>query len=95
MILKIIGSGDIENRLKEKYKNNSIQFLGLLDNNEVKEIIKGSRAVVTATKLYEGQPRVLLEASSYGVPSIYPSFGGMDEFFPNDYQLSFEQYLDH
>ncbi len=92
LTLKIIGSGDISNKLEKKYKYNSIQFLGLLDNNEAKEIIKGSRAVITATKLYEGQPRVLLEASSYGVPSIYPSFGGMDEFFPEDYELSFKQF---
>ena len=42
--------------------------------------------------MYEGQPRLLCEASSLGVPSIYPSFGGMDDFFPEDYNLSFEQY---
>ena len=49
-------------------------------------------ANITATKLLEGQPRVLLEASSYGVPSIYPNFGGMNEFFPSDYKLSFNQF---
>ena len=46
--------------------------------------------------MFEGQPRLLFEAASFGVPSIYPSFGGMDEYFPDDYEFSFEQfnYLD-
>ncbi len=46
--------------------------------------IKNARAVITATKMFEGQPRLLCEASSLGIPSIYPSFGGMDDFFPDD-----------
>ena len=54
--------------------------------------MKKSRAVITATKLLEGQPRLLCEASSFGVPSIYPSFGGMNEYFPNNYPFSFVQY---
>ena len=48
--------------------------------------------MVTGTKLFEGQPRVLLEASSYGVPSLYPSFGGMNDFFPQNYLFTFKQY---
>ena len=35
--------------------------------------------------MFEGQPRILCEASSLKVPSIFPSFGGMDEFFPANY----------
>ena len=42
--------------------------------------------------MYEGQPRLLCEASSFGVPSIFPSFGGMIEFFPEDYKFSFKQF---
>ena len=46
--------------------------------------------------MFEGQPRLISEASAYGIPSIYPSFGGLDEYFPDDYKLSFKQfdYLD-
>ena len=57
----------------------------------MKYIAKAS-AVVTATKLYEGQPRLLCEASALGTLSIYPSFGGMDEFFPEGYEFSFKQF---
>ena len=42
--------------------------------------------------MYEGQPRILCEASGYGVPSIFPRYGGMQEYFPENYDLSFEQY---
>ena len=63
-----------------------------MSNHDTLLEIKNSLAVITATKMYEGQPRLLCEASSYGVPSIYPSFGGMDEFFPLNYSLSFKQF---
>ena len=42
--------------------------------------------------MYEGQPRLLTEASYLGVPSIFPKFGGMGEFFPKNYELVFNQY---
>ena len=92
LILKIIGTGDIEKQLKNQYSYKNIDFVGELENKETINLIKNARAVITATKMYEGQPRLLCEASSLGVPSIYPSFGGMDEFFPADYKFSFEQY---
>ena len=78
--------------LSSKYKSSNVVFLGELSNNDTLLQIRDSSAVITATKMYEGQPRLLCEASSYGVPSIYPSFGGMDEFFPENYSLSFKQF---
>lgn len=90
--LIIIGSGPLEEQLKKNYQNNNIVFLGLLTNIETKKYIKGARAVITTTTLFEGHPRLLAEASSYGVPSIYPSFGGMEEYFPKNYELTFKQF---
>lgn len=92
LTLKIVGIGDLERQLKNKYSSTNIEFTGFLENSESLEIIKKSRAVITATKMFEAQPRLLCEASSLGIPSIYPSFGGMDEYFPDDYRLSFEQF---
>ena len=92
LILEIIGTTKDKNISFKKFETKKIKFLGQLDNSEVKKKIKSSRAVITATKLFEGQPRVLLEASSYGVPSIYPNFGGMSDFFPPNYMLSFIQF---
>lgn len=90
--LRIIGDGNIKKNLEDKYQFKNIRFMGQLSNTEVLEQIKNSKAVITATKMEEGQPRILNEASILGVPSIFPDFGGMSEYFPKNYYLSFEQY---
>ena len=68
--LKIIGTGKMLSDLSSKYKSSNVVFLGELSNNDTLLQIRDSSAVITATKMYEGQPRLLCEASSYGVPSI-------------------------
>ena len=89
--LKIVGNGPLLKELKSKYYlSEQILFLGQLPNSETKEIIQNSRAVVTATSLYEGQPTLLCEASLLGIPSIYPNNGGIKEFFPSAYKLSYD-----
>jgi len=90
--LFIIGSGKLSIEQLKNFGNSKIHFFGHLDNVEVINYIKNSRAVITATKMFEGQPRLLTEASMLGIPSIYPSYGGMDEYFPNDYIFSFKQF---
>lgn len=91
--LNIVGEGELKEELQSTYSHNaSIQFLGHESNSTVLRKIENATAVVTATTLYEGQPRLLCEASSLKTVSIYPSFGGMDEFFPKNYKLSFEQF---
>jgi len=69
----------------------NIQFLGEKSNKEVLSIISKSSAVITATLLFEGQPTLLCEASHLGVPSIFPKSGGIEEFFPINYELSYQQ----
>jgi glycosyltransferase involved in cell wall biosynthesis len=90
--LKIIGEGPEFNFLANKYKSENVNFLGSLQNEEVWNEILNSRAVVTATKLFEGQPTFLCEASLLAVPAIFPNTGGINEFFPENYPLSFEQF---
>ena len=90
--LKIVGTGPSLSSLKKVYKNKKIEFIGQISNNEVLDLISKSRAVVTATKLFEGQPTLLCESSSLGVPSIFPEVGGIKEFYPKDYKLSFKQF---
>tara|TARA_X000001036_G_scaffold18557_2_gene15663 strand:- start:18220 stop:19371 length:1152 start_codon:yes stop_codon:yes gene_type:complete len=91
--LRIIGDGPLLEELKIKYNtNDKIVFLGILSNKTVLDLIEKSIAVVTATQLYEGQPTLLCEASSLGVPSIFPRSGGIEEFFPENYPLSFNQF---
>ncbi len=90
--LKIIGDGPALKKLINQYKNVNIEFLGELQNSKVIEIMEKASVVITATKLYEGQPTLLCEASSLGIPSIFPETGGIKEFFPDDYQLSFKHF---
>lgn len=90
--LKIIGDGDNLNSLKKRYEASNIEFYGSIDHIKTLELIKNAKCVVTSTKMFEGQPRLLCEASLYGVPTIFPKFGGMMEFFPRGYELAFEQY---
>lgn len=88
--LKIVGEGPYLKKLKKEYSSNSLQFYGYLPNEEVLNLISTSLGVITATKLYEGQPTLLCEASLLGVLSIFPNNGGIKEFFPPDYPYSFE-----
>jgi len=91
--LKIIGLGPDYNLLVDKYSlYKNIEFLGQMDNKSVLNLIQNSKAVVTATKLLEGQPTILCEASKLGIPSIFPDTGGVGEFFPKSTKLSFKQF---
>ena len=92
LILKIIGEGPQLKELRNRFESRSVQFLGKLDNQDVLKTMALSIGVVTATKLYEGQPTLLCEASKLSIPSIFPRSGGINEFFPENYELSFEQF---
>ena len=90
--LKIVGDGPDLNRLKHNFSSKRIEFCGLKSNEQTINLIKNAKAVVTATRLFEGQPNLLCEASVMGVPSVFPSSGGILEFFPLKDSLSFEQF---
>ena len=90
--LKIIGNGPSQSYLQNQYMSDSIQFVKEVSNAEMLDIISNSKGVVTATKLYEGQPTLLCEASLQGIPSVFPKSGGIEEFFPSEYPLSYNQY---
>ena len=90
--LKIIGSGPLLSFVKKNYSSNKIKFYGALDNKEVLSLINNAKAVVTATKMYEGQPNLLCESSLMGKVSIFPNAGGIKEFFPQDSSFMYEQF---
>jgi glycosyltransferase involved in cell wall biosynthesis len=90
--LNIIGDGPLIEELREMHASKNVIFHGQLSNKATMKKIQDSLCVVTTTKLYEGQPTLLCEASSLGIPSIYPNTEGIAEFFPDSSQLSFKQY---
>ena len=91
-ILKIVGTGPELTKLKNKYNNENIEFLEQLPNKETIDLILGSKGVISATKLYEGQPTLLCEASLNGKTSLFPNSGGIKEFLPVNYDFLFDQY---
>jgi glycosyltransferase involved in cell wall biosynthesis len=88
--IKIIGDGPELKNLKENFNSDNIKFCGQLSNEETLQILSNAKAVVTSTKLYEGQPTLLCEASVMGIPSVFPINEGISEFFPEDYELTFD-----
>tara|TARA_A100001015_G_scaffold269531_1_gene321282 strand:- start:1306 stop:2454 length:1149 start_codon:yes stop_codon:yes gene_type:complete len=91
-ILKIVGDGPEYLKLKNKYQNKNIEFLAQLPNDETIDLIMGSKGVISATKLYEGQPTLLCEASLNGKTSLFPNSGGIKEFLPVNYDFLFNQF---
>ena len=89
--LYIVGNGPQEKFLNKKYVNNKIKFFGYQDHKNTLNLINNAKAVITNTKMNEGQPTLLCEASLLSVPTIYPRNGGIEEFFPENYPLSFSQ----
>jgi len=87
---KIIGDGPELKNLIESFSSSNIKFLGQLSNEKTLQTIRNAKAVVTATNLYEGQPTLLCEASVMGIPSVFPINEGISEFFPTDYELTFD-----
>ena len=79
--LIIIGNGPKYKEYSLKYNSENVVFKNQMNNEETLNLIAGSKCVVTATKLYEGQPTLLCEASLLGIPSIFPTTGGVEEFF--------------
>lgn len=87
----IIGDGPDLNYFKNKYISKRVEFRGAQSNKYVIDELLTSKFVVTSTKMLEGQPTILCEASLNGVPSIFPNNGGIKEFFPEDYQFIYNQ----
>lgn len=87
--LNIIGYGPEYEKLKNIYSSKKIIFLGELSNEDTLNIISKSYLVATGTKLLEGQPTLLCEAVYLKVPVLFPSSGGIAEFFSGDNALSY------
>ena len=61
---------------------NQLDFLGQKDNVETKRIIQNSRAFISSTKLYEGQPRSLLRHLAMACPLFILHLEEWMSFFP-------------
>ena len=78
--LTIIGSGSQDDMLSEEIKNiGNIEFLGAMDNNEVKSWMAAANCLIVPSLCYENSPTVIYEAASIGLPVIASDIGGIPE----------------
>ncbi len=82
--LKIVGGGPLLNEMiayvKEKDKNNIIEFSGHKSREDLFDIFKNCKFVVVPSEWYENAGLIIFEAFSCGKPVIGANIGGIPEF---------------
>lgn len=76
--LTVIGDGPDRSALSRNAAS-SVTFVGTMEPGEVVNALASVRAVLVPSRCYEGQPRVILEAFSAGVPVVASRIGGLPE----------------
>lgn len=82
LIVKIVGRGPEEARLKELAQSlgaDNVTFLGFVPPDKVNALRDRAEAVIVPSLWYENSPLALLEAMGQGVPIIASHIGGMGE----------------
>ncbi|MDY6844673.1 MAG: glycosyltransferase family 4 protein [Thermodesulfobacteriota bacterium] len=80
--VKLVGDGPLESRLKFKVKSeklDSVDFLGYMNHEQLKEEVRKSIGLIIPSELYENNPRVVIEAFAMGKPVIGARIGGIPE----------------
>jgi glycosyltransferase involved in cell wall biosynthesis len=77
--LRIVGDGPLkEEVLRAAATNPRIRWLGYLPASEVRQLLRGARALVLTSECYEMFPLVVLEAFSMAVPVIASRSGAIE-----------------
>lgn len=85
--LYILGTGPLEQELKEQienYKLNNVVLLGFKSGKELEQIIKNSKFIIIPSEWYENCPMSVIEAMAYGKPVIGSDLGGIPELVQNE-----------
>lgn len=80
--LKIVGTGPLENKIKEYIKNNkitNIELLGFKSDKELYNIVGNSKVVILPSEWYENGPYSAIESLKLGRPLIGANIGGIPE----------------
>lgn len=64
----LVGSGDQADAIRDA--NPDVELTGWIASGEVESIVRGARAVVNPSLIYETQGLTLLEAAAHGVPAV-------------------------
>ncbi len=84
--LDIIGEGPLKNILKEyiRKENINVKLLGTFPNNQIPELLNQYHLFILPS-IWEGNPKVLLEAMSCGVPCIASNIPGIINIIKHKY----------
>ncbi len=91
--LLIVGTGPLENQLKEfvkKEKISNIDFCGFKTGTELEQIIQKCRFMVIPSEWYENGPMSMLECMAYGKAIIGSDIGGIPELLAYENGITFE-----
>lgn len=77
----VVGDGDEKEKLEKQYPN--IEFTGWKNKDEVKQYMKGARALIFPSRWYETMGMTVIESQLIGVPTIVGSECAATEFVDN------------
>jgi glycosyltransferase involved in cell wall biosynthesis len=79
--LIVVGSGTLESKLKEKYKNKEwVEFLGYIPANKLSKLVfKNIHYTVVPSLCYENSPSTIYDSFKYATPVIATEIGGVPE----------------
>lgn len=75
-------AGEVRNNSRINYPEN-VELMGYLHKEDIANFIKNACFVVMPSRCYEGFPMSILEAASFGKPTIGPDHGGFTEIIGN------------
>lgn len=76
--LRVVGAGAMADEVREAAAGNGVEYLGQLSHQDVCEQLKRARFLVYASEIYEGLPRVLMEAMAVGTPVAAARLGAAE-----------------
>lgn len=80
--LKIVGTGPLEEELKQFTRDNTltnIEFLGYKRGQELVDLVANAHFVIVPSEWYENNPMTIIESYSVGTPVIGARIGGIPE----------------
>lgn len=85
--LRIVGTGPLENELKEikdQLNLENVEFLGFKIGDELKTIVSNSMFTVVPSEWYENCPMTVIESMAYGKAVLGSDSGGIPELIRNN-----------